>query len=76
MSMTIQESRAYIERKYQWVIDEQSFRVIAEHRCMWVAKVTATHPSHSFLVLVEYKYPFILDLNHLSLIAQWAKEIQ
>lgn len=41
--MDIAASRAYITNRTGWAVDEQSFRVLDEERCIWIAKVTTTH---------------------------------
>ena len=58
--MTIEESRRYFEAKMHWYIHEETFKVIEEETCTWVAEATERNNVSFFLLVQGYHY-FILE---------------
>ena len=46
--MSIQQSRDHITRRMTWEIDEDTFQVLSEGLCVWIARVTTTHRKKAY----------------------------
>lgn len=70
----IEHSRQRIERVMQWRIHEQTFKVIEEETCIWVAEVTTTHlgnKNHSFFILVQGYHHFVIEKRWRQKLREW-----
>lgn len=81
VSESIKDSIDRVIRIYSWKIDESTFQVLNEKRCLWVARVTTTHrtkhgePESSFYILVRECFtPFFIDNGELVDLALWASK--
>lgn len=71
--MDIEKSRRHIERLMQWRIIEETFEVIEEESCAWVAEVETTHlPQNvSFFLLVQGYQHFIIEKRWRHILGEW-----
>ncbi len=71
--MDIQESRRRIEVLMQWRILEETFEVVEEETCTWVAEVETTHLSQnvSFFIIVRGYNHFIIEKRWRHILGAW-----
>ena len=75
--MNIVASKDYITSKYQWSINEDTFQVLDEEYCLWVALVTTTRrQAHqgelTFPILVSEDEVFAeLSNGNLPALGEW-----
>lgn len=71
--MTIEESKNYIEMRMQWHIREDTFKIIEEETCTWVADVTTIYLAQniSFFILVQGYNHFIIEKRWRHKLGEW-----
>ena len=76
-SSAIMTSRRYIENQTHWIINEETFTVLDNSSCLWVAQVTTTHnheygeEERTFTVLARWTEHFVLENDILPKISEW-----
>lgn len=74
----IQESKNYIVKTCDYIIDESTFMLIDKNQCKWIAEVTTTHEreqynrnEETFAILVTGNSFEIIYHEHYQILMHW-----